>query len=68
MLKRIKKIEQVIFENGNTLKELLVRSRCILYKATVKWIPNQKARAKTLIKEYPLLNKTHLLENELHIV
>lgn len=59
------KFKEVTFENGDTRKELLARSRYVLYKATTKWTPNQQARAEILFKEYPLLKKTYHIVNEL---
>lgn len=34
-----------ILENGDTLKQLLARSRYLLFKSAEKWSPSQKARA-----------------------
>lgn len=42
-----------IFENGDTRKQLLARSRYLLYKAPSKWTKNQHHRSKVLFKEYP---------------
>ncbi|MFI3303901.1 MAG: transposase [Rikenellaceae bacterium] len=41
------------FENGDTLKELLARSRYLLYKTPDKWRDSQRIRAKLLFERYP---------------
>ena len=41
------------FENGDTRKQLLARSRYLLYKAPSKWTENQYQRSEILFKEYP---------------
>ena len=41
------------FENGDTLKELLARSRYLLYKSPEKWSRSQKVRSKLLFAQYP---------------
>lgn len=43
------------FENGDTPKQLLARSRYILAKKQANWTENQKQRAELLFKHYPLL-------------
>ncbi|MFR9575399.1 MAG: transposase [Rikenellaceae bacterium] len=40
-------------ENGDTLKELLARSRYLLYKTPEKWCASQRTRAKLLFERYP---------------
>ncbi|MFR9554269.1 MAG: transposase [Rikenellaceae bacterium] len=40
-------------ENGDTLKELLARSRYLLYKTPEKWCDSQHTRAKLLFERYP---------------
>ena len=42
-----------VLENGDTLKQLLVRSRYLLYKTPEKWSESQKERAKLLFEKYP---------------
>lgn len=41
------------FDNGDTRKQLLARSRYLLYKSPDKWTENQNARSKVLFMEYP---------------
>ncbi len=47
------------FENGDTPKQLLARSRYVLFKPSGKWTENQKARANILFQHYPDLNKAY---------
>lgn len=53
------------FENGDTAKQLLARSRYLLYKAPFNWTVNQSKRAKILFKEYPDIAKAYKLVNSL---
>jgi transposase len=46
-----------VFSNGDTLKQLLARSRYLLFKHPSKWTPSQKERADLLFSRYPLLYK-----------
>ena len=41
------------FPNGNTRKELLIRSRYLLFKSADKWTDMQKRRAAILFEKYP---------------
>ncbi len=41
------------FDNGDTRKELLARSRYALYKSPEKWTQSQRERAETMFREYP---------------
>lgn len=43
------------FVNGDTLKQLLARSRYLLFKHPSKWTASQKKRADLLFPKYPLL-------------
>ena len=51
----------IIFENGDTKKQLLARSRYLLFKPESKWNDQQKERAKILFKKYPELKKAYNL-------
>jgi len=42
-----------VFENGDSLKQLLARSRYLLFKKESLWTQSQKQRAKILFREYP---------------
>jgi len=54
----------IIFENEDTPKQLLARSRYIIAKREGQWIDNQKQRADILFKNYPLLEQAykHVIE------
>ena len=42
-----------VLENGDTLRQLMARSRYALYKSRDKWTPSQTQRAKLLFEIYP---------------
>ena len=50
-----------VFPNGDTLKQLLARSRYLLFKHPSKWTTAQKQRADLLFLRYPLLFKAYNL-------
>ena len=50
-----------LFSNGDTLKQLLARSRYLLYKTDTKWTDNQSERAKILFETYPDIEKAYKL-------
>ena len=50
-----------ILPNGDTLKQLLARSRYLLYKSVNKWTQNQSDRAKILFERYPYIEKAYRL-------
>lgn len=54
-----------ILANGDTLKQLLARSRYVLYKRETKWTETQKERAKLLFLTYPDLKKAYELSTAL---
>lgn len=54
-----------VFESGDTRKQLLARSRYLLYKTRDKWTENQSIRAKILFNEYPDLEKAYNLSDQL---
>ena len=45
--------EPEVFSNGDTLRQLLARSRYLLFKAPEKWLQSQKVRAKILFEQFP---------------
>ena len=49
----------ITFENDDTPKQLLARSRYIIAKKENQWTENQKIRAKLLFENYPLLHKAY---------
>lgn len=54
-----------ILENGDTLKQLLARSRYLLFKAESKWTPTQRYRAEILFARYPTLEQAYKLSMQL---
>lgn len=50
-----------IWANGETVKQLLSRSRYILYKPREKWTNNQQERASLLFELYPDIKKAYIL-------
>lgn len=54
-----------LLANGDSVKQLLARSRFLLYKAPFKWTERQSQRAKILFKLYPDIHKAYLLTNNL---
>jgi transposase len=50
-----------VLANGDTLKQLLARSRYVLYKKEKDWTENQKQRATLLFERYPDLKKAYEL-------
>lgn len=50
-----------VLSNGDTLKELLARSKYLLYKLEEDWTVNQSKRAALLFEKYPLLKKAYKL-------
>jgi transposase len=54
-----------ILSNGDTLKQLLARSRYLLFKSESKWTPTQRARAEVLFARYPALEKAYRLTMQL---
>lgn len=56
------------FPNGDTRKELLVRSRYLLFKSAEKWTGRQKQRAAILFEEYPDIQKAYGLCHSLRMI
>ena len=54
-----------ILENGDTMKQLLARSRYLLFKQDTKWTPSQQQRAEILFRHYPILEKAYRLSRKL---
>lgn len=53
------------FENGDTLRQLLARSRYILFKSPDKWTPTQKTRAEILFKQFDDIKQLYYLTLQL---
>lgn len=56
------------YHNGDTRKELLIRSRYLLFKAADKWTDRQKLRAEILFEEYPDIHKAYGLCHSLRMI
>lgn len=54
-----------LLPNGDTRKQLLARSRYLLYKSRDKWTAKQHERAKVLFAEYPEIKEAYELSEEL---
>ena len=53
------------YQNGDTLKQLLARSRYLLFKSRNNWTTKQNARAKILFEVYSDLGKAYNLSDKL---
>lgn len=58
--KGLKYISEVL-SNGDTLKQLLARSRYLLYSSSRKWSKTQSQRAKILFELYPDIERAYQL-------
>ena len=56
------------FANGDTRKELLIRSRYLLFKSADKWTEKQKRRAAILFEEYPDIREAYGLCHSLRMI
>ena len=63
-----KTYQEQILENGDTVKQLLARSRYILYKSRNNWTENQKQRAQILFKLFPDLENAYKLSEKLKFI
>lgn len=54
-----------VLENGDTIKQLLARSRYLLFKHENKWTPTQRQRAELLFNRYPDIKQSYELAMEL---
>lgn len=57
-----------VLENGDTLKQLLARSRHLLFKHKDKWTASQKQRARILFEHYPVIKEAYYLSLRLGII
>lgn len=57
-----------VLSNGDTLRELLARSRYLLYKLESDWTVNQSKRANILFEKYPLLKTAYKLTLEFRAI
>jgi transposase len=54
-----------ILENGDTLKQLLARSRYLLFKHKTSWTPSQIYRAELLFSRFPMIEQAYSLAMQL---
>lgn len=54
-----------VLSNGDTVKQLLARSRYVLYKKEADWTISQRQRAQLLFERYPDLEKAYQLSIDL---
>lgn len=54
-----------VLENGDTLRQLLARSRYLLFKNENKWTPSQRRRAEILFSRYPDIEQGYHLAMDL---
>lgn len=57
-----------LLENGDTLKELLARSRYLLFKTPKEHTFNQNKRSEILFKKYPLIEQAYKLSLEFRAI
>ena len=56
------------YPNGDTRKELLIRSRYLLFKSADKWTSSQKERASILFENYPDIKTAYGLCHSLRMI
>ena len=56
------------YPNGDTRKELLMRSRYLLFKSSNNWTERQKERASILFDEYPDIRQAYGLCHSLRMI
>ncbi len=62
------KYKAKLFDNGDTEKQLLARSRYLLFKSRNNWTEKQKLRSEILFKEFPDLEKAYNLTHKLRLI
>ena len=67
-MEEAKKYVPQILQNGDTKKQLLARSRYLLFKSSDKWTEKQKHRAKLLFELYPDIKKGYSLTHSLRMI
>ena len=65
--KRGETYEPERYQNGDTKKELLARSRYLLYKPANKWTDSQKTRARILFEHFPEIETAYSLSHSLRM-
>ena len=57
-----------LLPNGDSLKQLLARSRYLLYKSREKWTKSQKERAQMIFELYPDIKTAYNLSQQLRAI
>ena len=57
-----------LLENGDTVKQLLARSRYLLFNKEVNWTSSQNHRSELLFKLYPDLKEAYKISQELSAI
>ena len=57
-----------LLTNGDTVKQLLARSRYLLYKSREKWTINQEERARLLFELYPDIKTAYGLSQQVRSI
>jgi transposase len=57
-----------ILANGDSVKQLLARSRYLLFKSTEKWTDKQTERARILFAQYPDIKEAYSLTHSLRLI
>jgi transposase len=57
-----------LLPNGDSIKQLLARSRYLLYKSREKWTDNQKERARLVFELYPDIKRAYVLSQQLRAI
>ena len=66
--KKGEKYTPLAFENGDSLKQLLARSRYLLFKPSHKWTESQRKRADILFNTYPDIEQAYDLSHHLYLI
>ena len=65
---RGKAYSPVVLANGDTHRQLLARSRYLLFKSADKWTESQRRRAVVLFETYPDLKEAYSLTHSLRLI
>lgn len=57
-----------LLSNGDTLKQLLARSRYLLFKPETRWTNSQLSRSKILFDRYPKIEQAYILSQKLSFI
>ena len=60
-----KTCKEIPYDNGDTPRQLLARSRYFLFKSSSSWTEHQKERAAILFREYPDMQRAYELSQSL---